>query len=257
MVKTLAISTLLILLACLPMLAAELDPPAPSPGPQEGAQEPAAAADAEDDGFEPPADLPDGWYARIETRYGRIIARLLPEQSPQAVAHFAGLARGTLSWTDVVSGETRIGHYYDGVPIFRVQAGRLFETGDWTVTGKGAPQLYINDEGRGPVNFNGSYRLGMARYGLHISAVQFFITVGSSSTMVGRFPCFGSVVYGQQVVFQIAQAKTTRSGRPVEPIVLDKVRIFAIGEPDPLPEPEPYDPVQRQRLGLREGYRRR
>ncbi len=263
--KTLAISALLVLLAGLPMSVAEFDPPAPTADAQEGAPtvertgapEPTAPAAEEDDGFVPPADLPDGWYVRIETRYGRIIARLLPEQSPQAVAHFAGLAGGTIPWTDPISGESRTGHYYDGVPIFKAEAGRLFETGDWTATGKGAPQLYINDEGRGPVNFNGSYRLGMARYGMHISAVQFFVTVGSAPSLVGRFPCFGSVVRGQQVVFQISQAKTVHSGRPVDPIELDKVRVFTIGDFEQLPEVQPYEPVQRRRLELREGYRRR
>jgi hypothetical protein len=70
---------------------------------------PAFAADepaAEEPAFTPPAGLEKGWYTRIQTRMGDIIARLLPEQSPQSEAHFVGLSQGTLPGTDVISGET-------------------------------------------------------------------------------------------------------------------------------------------------------
>jgi hypothetical protein len=50
----------------------------------------------------------------------------------------------------MVSGERVQKHYYDGIPIHNVRAGILFETGDWSGTGKGAPPLFVPDEGFGP-----------------------------------------------------------------------------------------------------------
>ena len=61
--------------------------------------EPDAAA-----GFVPAEGLAEGLYARIETSLGRIVARLLPEQAPQSVAHFAAMAEGQLEWFDMTTG---------------------------------------------------------------------------------------------------------------------------------------------------------
>ena len=69
------------------------------------------------DAFTPPEGLRDGWYARIETSKGRIIAQLLPGQAPQAVAYFAAMAEGRLEWFDRNSGELKKGHYYDGIEV--------------------------------------------------------------------------------------------------------------------------------------------
>ena len=41
--------------------------------------------------------LDEGWYARLETDRGMILIRLLPDQAPQSVAHFAALAEGKLA----------------------------------------------------------------------------------------------------------------------------------------------------------------
>ena len=152
--------------------------------------------------FEPEPDWPIGHYARIETDMGRIIARLLPRQAPQSVAHFAAMAMGELAWTDP-SGEQQKFPYYDGIPIHRVRAGFMFEVGDWTGTGKGAPPLYVPDEGHGPINFSRAGVLGMTRPSTRPSAVQFFVTYSSNPKLNRVFPCFGEVVEGMDVVRKI------------------------------------------------------
>ena len=95
----------------------------------------------EDGGVDAPGldvdGLPVGWYAVIDTSLGRILARLLPEQAPQAVAHFAALAEGRLEWNDPFTGKPRRDPYYDGVVIHRVAAGQRFEAGDPTGTSRG------------------------------------------------------------------------------------------------------------------------
>jgi len=181
-------------------------------------------------------DWPTGHYARIETDFGRIVARLLPQQAPQSVAHFAAAARGELAWIDP-TGEQKKFPYYDGIPIHNVRAGFLFEAGDWTGTGQGAPPLYVPQEGGGPINFSQAGRLGMARPQQHTSALQFFATYASDPRLNRVFPCFGEIVEGREVVFQISQQKAYSNGKPIEEIKIRTIRIFEIGNPLPLPEP--------------------
>jgi len=195
------------------------------------------------DGFEPPPGLADGWYARIETSEGRILARLHPEQAPQSVTHFAKLAEGEMPWLDPVSGEELTGHYYDGVPVHRSIAMERFEAGDRSGTGRGAPPLFVSPEGFGPLNFSVGYRLGMTGgAGSKISAVQFFVTAAAEPLLNGRYPCFGTVIGGKDVVSRITTVKTYSNGRPVEPVIIEKVRVFSVGKVEPLPAPVIYKP---------------
>jgi peptidyl-prolyl cis-trans isomerase A (cyclophilin A) len=195
-----------------------------------------AAAEDETPPFAPDPAWQVGHYAVIETDLGRVVARLLPEQAPQSVAHFAALAMGELAWTDA-SGVEQKYPYYDGIPIHILRAGLLFEAGDWTRTGRGAPPFYAPEEGYGPYDFSDAGRLGMTRMGGRPSAVQFFVTAAANPRFNRVFPCFGNVVEGREVVFPISQQKTFTNGRPVKDIKINSIRIFQIGTPPPLPEP--------------------
>jgi cyclophilin family peptidyl-prolyl cis-trans isomerase len=206
-------------------------------------QEPAPRV--EQDYFLPPVGLEQGWYARIETSHGRILARLLPEQAPQAVAHFAGLAEGRLTWVDSILGEEQKGRYYDEIEVDLAKAGDRFEAGGLDGDpSRTAPQLFISPaEGKGPINFSGGGRLGMtAAYGARISGVKFFVTASARPVYNARYPCFGIVVEGRDVVQRITEVKTHPKGRPIDPVRIDKIRIFAVGDPEPLPEPVSYRP---------------
>ena len=230
--RLLWISSLLILLWIAPPIAAD---------------EPAA----EEPGFTPPAGLKQGWYVRIQTRMGDIVARLLPEQAPQSVAHFVGLSQGTLPWIDVVTGETVAYPYYDGMMIHTVVAGRLFETGDAGSLGRATPVLFVPEEGFAPLNFSLPYMMGMTRMGGgRISAVKFFVTIAAQPWLNGENPCFGQVIEGREVLHNISQVKTYSSRRPIEDLFIDKIDVFAVGDPAPIPEPVPYTP-QRKKLEFR------
>ena len=196
----------------------------------------------------PPADLPPGlptgWYTRIQTSMGTIIARLLPEQAPQTVAYFAAFAEGRMSWVDPLTGETKKGHYYDGLKVHKAIAGERFEAGDPTETGRGSPLIYVVPELKNPKNFDAPGRLGMTRSSLgRISASLFFVTSGSLPYLNNRHPCFGEVVSGQDVVWEICTVKTQPSGKPITPVVLESVRVLPVGNPPPLQEPVPYTPI--------------
>jgi len=197
----------------------------------------------------PPADstgLDDGWYVLIDTSYGDIIARLLPEQAPQTVAHFAALAEGRLEWIDPMTGQPRNDPYYDGVRIHKVLAGQRFETGDHTATGRGAAPVYVPPEGFGPYEFSRGGRLGMTRGPQgRISGSLFFVTADSQPWLNNRHPCFGVVVSGIDIVRIISSVQADSSGVPLEPVRLEKVRIFRVGQPPDLPDPVAYVPTPR------------
>lgn len=195
-----------------------------------------------DDVFVPPDDLLQGWYARIETSLGRILVKLHPEQAPQAVAHFAGLAEGTLEWLDSATGEPPKSPYYDGIQIHFAKAGYLFEAG-YRHGNTRAPPLFVPHEGQSKSGFSHrGGRLGMKTIGAGISGVVFFVTASPMRGFDGKYPCFGSVVSDLETVFRITEVTTYDNGRPIEPVTIEKIRIFSVGDPPPLPEPLPYTP---------------
>ena len=213
---------------------------------------PAALAEATDDVFTPPEGLSEGWYARIETSMGRIVVRLLPEQAPQSVAHFAAMAEGRLAWFDRVAGEWKQRRYYDGNKVYRAVAGHLFEAGGPQDEDPGAPEVFVPLEGKGSVNFNGPGRLGLAKEFGQISGVRFFVTAAALPRLSPYHPCIGIVVSGQDVVTRISQVKTYRSGKPIEAPVIDRIRIFSVGDPKALPEPVPYRPARKEAEAYRD-----
>jgi peptidyl-prolyl cis-trans isomerase A (cyclophilin A) len=204
-----------------------------------------AASEPDLESMNLPDNLAEGWYARIETSMGRIAVQLLPRQAPQSVAHFAALAEAQLEWTDPLTGEVRKNHFYDGTEVHKAVAGERFEAGSPSGTGRGGPVMWVShEEAQGPVDFSYPGRLGMTRAsGRRVSAYQFFVTASAQPHFSGRHPCFGVVVSGMEVVIEITGVKTYSNGRPVEPVTIEKIRIFKIGEPPPLADPVPHQPT--------------
>jgi peptidyl-prolyl cis-trans isomerase A (cyclophilin A) len=190
-----------------------------------------------------PEGSPEGWYARIETSLGEILVRLLPDQAPQAVAHFAAMAEGKMEWIDPGTGDVRRAPFYDGVHVHLAHSGGRFEAGDRLGTGRGSPPIVIPREVGGPIRFDRPGRLGMTiEAGGRVSGVQFFATSQGHPWFNGAHPCFGEIVDGLSVVAAISQVKTYSNGRPIEPVVIERVRILPLGNPPPLPEPLPFRP---------------
>lgn len=209
------------------------------------AAEPSAAPAAAEPAPAVAAALAPGWYARIDTSMGSILVRLLPEQAPQSVAHFAALAQGRLGWFDAVAGQTRHEPYYDGSTVHLASAGQRFEAGDRSGTGRGAPALAVPPE-TGPVGFSQAGRMGTTRSRTGgLSGVQFFITAVGTPWLNGAHNCFGEVVSGLDVVRAISTVKTYSNGRPIDPVTIERVQILSAGEPAALPEPIPYHAEQK------------
>lgn len=185
---------------------------------------------------------PPGWYAVVETTLGSFTLRLLPEQAPQTVAHFAAFAEGRMEFVDPLTGNPKKVPYYDGVTVHKVTPAQRFEAGDITGTSRGMPLVYVPAE-VGPVNFSRPFRAGMTASGLQrISAVTFFVTMISEPYFTAGHNCFGEVVEGKDVVERICRVRTDANRVPLEPIVIRHVAIVKSGNPAPLPEPRPYRP---------------
>ena len=67
----------------------------------------------------------EGIFAEINTDKGDILARLFYEKAPMTVANFIGLAEGTLKWKDPLTGEQKMGPFYNGLTFHKVIPGLM------------------------------------------------------------------------------------------------------------------------------------
>ena len=149
--------------------------------------------------------------AIIETRFGVMKMKFLPEKAPNHCANFKRLAE---------SG------YYDGVKFHRVIPGFMIQGGDINsrdgkraTDGMGGPGYTIDAE------FNDvSHEMGivsMARTPDPNSAgSQFFICDGSPTFLDGQYTVFGEIFEGKSIIAEIANVQRDGSDNPLEPIFM-------------------------------------
>jgi peptidyl-prolyl cis-trans isomerase B (cyclophilin B) len=182
--------------------------------------------------------------AEIRTNHGTIKVRLFPEIAPKAVENFKTHAKDG---------------YYDGVTFHRVISNFMIQGGDPEGTGRGGESIWgeaFEDE------FHINYRnirgaLSMANAGPNTNGSQFFIVQGDEiekdtieqmkdlgeengypiavikayEDLGGAFwldfkhTVFGQVFEGMDVVDEIARVETDRSDKPLEPVIMEEVRI--------------------------------
>jgi peptidyl-prolyl cis-trans isomerase A (cyclophilin A) len=187
---------------------------------------------------------PQGWYAEVDTSAGAFTIKLLPEQAPQTVAHFAAFADGRMEFVDPFTGNKKKVPYYDGIAIHKTVFSQRFEAGDATGTGQGMPLVWVPYE-PGLVNFSRPYRVGMTAASMkRISGVLFFVSIVAEPYLNGRHNCFGEIVEGRDVVDRICQVATNNRGAPLEPVIIRHVAIVKSGNPPPLADPVRYDPPE-------------
>ncbi|GAA3973784.1 peptidylprolyl isomerase [Thermobifida alba] len=164
-------------------------------------------------------------FARLNTSKGTVVVRLFPDEAPETVANFVGLAEGTKQWMDPRTGQPTTAKLYDGTVFHRVIKGFMIQGGDPLGNGRGGPGYKFGDEIDPSLRFDRPYLLAMANAGPNSNGSQFFITVGTTDWLNGRHTIFGEVVEGSEVVVAISEVATDQMDKPLEPVVLQSVTI--------------------------------
>ena len=170
------------------------------------------------------ADTPT---ATLHTSNGDITVRLFPNEAPQTVANFTGLATGEQSYTEPNAKGGSSGPFYDGTIFHRVIAGFMLQTGDPTGTGRGGPGYKFADEFHPDLRFDRPYLLAMANAGPGTNGSQFFITVAPTTWLNRKHTIFGEVAdqSSREVVDRIAAVPTGRNDKPVDDVVIESVEV--------------------------------
>jgi peptidyl-prolyl cis-trans isomerase B (cyclophilin B) len=157
----------------------------------------------------------------MTTNKGNITVELDEAKAPKTVANFLDY---------VNKGHFGNTIFHRVIPNFMIQGGG-FEPG---MKQKPTEQTVENEAKNGLKN--DKYTVAMARTSApHSASAQFFINTSNNAFLdyPGQdgwgYAVFGKVTAGQEVVDEIAKAKTSRSGMhsdvPVDPIVIEKIEV--------------------------------
>ena len=169
--------------------------------------------------------------ATLHTNLGDIRLELYPEQAPETVSNFVGLAKGEKTWTDPRTGEQSNEPLYDNVIFHRVIPGFMIQGGDPLGTGTGGPGYVFDDEIDSSLTFTAPYVLAMAnagrRLGKGTNGSQFFITTAPTEWLQGKHTIFGAVAddESRKVVDAISAVATDPRDRPLQDVVITSVDV--------------------------------
>ncbi|MCA8924413.1 MAG: peptidylprolyl isomerase [Planctomycetes bacterium] len=179
----------------------------------------------------PDAEGNDALAVRIVTTHGPMRAELFTDGPTLGTAlHFADLIQYGAYKQGVFSP-----NFYDGLIFHRAMPGFMIQGGDPKRDGSGGPGYMIPAEIPDPLPEGLTHTQGtlsMARSGHPDSAgSQFYVTVADRKDLDGRYTAFGRLTHGLDVAVTISQVERVEQGpkneksRPVEPVVMDSVRL--------------------------------
>jgi len=125
------------------------------------------------------------YFARIKTNRGDFCIELYAQQAPQTVNNFVFLVQQG---------------FYDGMLFHVVLPGVVVQTGDPTGGGFGGAGYSLPDEISPELSFDAPGVVGVFNGGANTSSSQIFITYEAMTDLDGRYPIFGRVVEGMDVV---------------------------------------------------------
>ncbi len=124
-----------------------------------------------------------GQRVRLRTTQGDVLVELLVNEAPGAVGSFVALARAG---------------FYNGLAFHRVIANFVAQGGDPRGDGAGSAPYTLRSEL--PALHYGTGSLGLASAGKDTESCQFFLTHAPTPHLDGRYPIFGRLVQGLEVL---------------------------------------------------------
>jgi len=155
--------------------------------------------------------------ATVETTLGTFKIELASDKAPLTTQNFIDLtAKG----------------FYEGTKFHRIIKKFMIQGGDpltkedskKQLWGTGGPGYEIEDEFDSSLsNVRGT--ISMANHGPDTGGSQFFINVVDNTYLDNRHTVFGHIVEGMNIIDKIGTTPTDRSDRPLEAVVIKKVRV--------------------------------
>ena len=130
--------------------------------------------------------------------------------------------------------------FYDGLTSHRLIKDFMVQMGDPSGNGTGGPGYSIKGEfsnnGFANTHKHNVGSLAMARSGEPNSAgSQFYIVTGEEIGLDGDYAVFGEMITGQDVLEKLNNVKTQGQDVPVEPIVIESIKVDTKGIVYPAP----------------------
>lgn len=147
----------------------------------------------------------------MDLPWGQVIIEMRPDLAPNHVARIKQLVRKG---------------FYDGTVFHRVIGGFMAQGGDPTGTGTGGSGEKLAAEFSGEHFTRGV--VGMARSSSPNSAdSQFFIMLGTASSLDGKYTIWGRVIEGMENVDKITKGSERENGMVSSPDKLVRMRVLA------------------------------
>jgi cyclophilin family peptidyl-prolyl cis-trans isomerase len=157
------------------------------------------------------------YVATVQTNCGTFTIKLDAKDSPKTTASFVSLAKHG---------------FYDGLAIFRVSPGYVFQGGDPNNEGSGGPGYTVVEPPKPSLHYTRG-TVAMAKSQSEpagASGSQFFVTLAEDATvsdgLTPDYALLGKVASGSDVVERIGAVPSDPSTeRPNIPIVIDRITI--------------------------------
>lgn len=160
-------------------------------------------------------DRRSDWRAVVTTNCGAFTIELDVKRAPKTTSSFAYLARRG---------------FYDGLTIHRIVPSFVFQGGDPTGTGEGAPGYKIVERPPKDLKYTRGV-VAMAKTELEdpgTSGSQFFVVTAEDAELPPDYALVGKVGKGLDDTVQrigIQRSNPRENDRPIQPIVIESIKI--------------------------------
>ncbi len=164
---------------------------------------------------------------------GIVKAQLFVDKVPKTTSNFIGLAEGTLGFKEFDESKGKLGAltnrpFYNGLTFHRVVPDFVVQGGCPFGTGRGGPGFTIPDEILTELRHDAPGMLSMAKEGSRKDSggSQFFFTLQPLKQLDGKYPVFGKVIEGLDIIKKMGMVKRDPiNEQPKETLTIKKVSI--------------------------------